>query len=275
MPTLEPALALQTCETALRELMTHAYRAEWGEGWLERITTEAQRETWAERAEIERQRRGTRGVVQIPPVGLAYANFYDLLAFAEKHWGPLAAALGHQKSMMPLLSRFEILRDPVGHSRALLPFEADLLSGIAGQVRNQVTIYMSSQDPAGDIYPRIESITDSLGRRIESSGRAGAILGSVTGPLTIVRPGDVVTFTCVGIDPQGRDLEWVAKSLWREATRGPSGQATLLHWTVVDRDVNESKVIIVRMRAAGTPYHRGGQYDQAAHFHFRVRPPGA
>ena len=63
---------------------------------------------------------------------------------------------------MALLKRLDNIRNAVGHSRPLLPFERDLLSGIAGQIRNQVTIYMSTQDEAGDIYPRIESVTDQI-----------------------------------------------------------------------------------------------------------------
>jgi len=36
--------------------------------------------------------------------------------------------------MLPLLRRFEALRNTVAHSRPVLPFEADLLSGIAGEI---------------------------------------------------------------------------------------------------------------------------------------------
>jgi hypothetical protein len=53
MPTLEPSVALATCEAALRQLMAFTYRQEWGDQWLERISTETQRDIWAERATAE------------------------------------------------------------------------------------------------------------------------------------------------------------------------------------------------------------------------------
>jgi hypothetical protein len=158
---LDPTVALETCENALRQLMTHAYHHAYGDGWLERISTEDQRNEWESRAETEKTTR--KGVAVIPSVGLAYANFYELLGFAEGHWDPLAAALGKKASIMALLKRFDNLRNTVAHNRELVTFEKELYSGIAGQIRNQVTIYMTTQDPAGDHYPRIESVIDSYG----------------------------------------------------------------------------------------------------------------
>ena len=92
MPTLEPTVALETCENALRQLMAHAYKAEYGPGWLQRISTPEQRAQWAERAKDENNTR--KGVATVPQPGLAYAQFYELLGFAHKHWSPLAGALG-------------------------------------------------------------------------------------------------------------------------------------------------------------------------------------
>lgn len=66
----------------------------------------------------------------------------------------METALGPKVETLPLLARFEQLRNSVAHSRGILAFEEALLSGIAGQIRNQVTIFMSIQDPSGDYYPR-------------------------------------------------------------------------------------------------------------------------
>ncbi len=166
MSALEPSVALTTCETALRQLMTLAYEAAYGDDWLGRIASKEQLDTWHARAGDELAVRGRKGVLAVPNGGLAHSNLYDLLKIAEKHWEPLSAALGRKASVMPLLHRFDNLRNSVAHSRQLLPFEQDRLSGIAGQIRNQVTIFMSAHDPTWDIYPRIESVTDQFGRRI-------------------------------------------------------------------------------------------------------------
>ena len=276
MPTLEPSVALSTCETALRELMTFSFQASYGEGWLERVSTPAQRSKWDERAVTEAETRVPKGVVQVPRSGLAYANFYDLVGFAEKHWAPLAAALGEKKSVLPLLERFKGLRNAIGHSRPLLTFEQELMSGIAGQIRNQVTIFMSAQDDAGDIYPRIESITDSFGRRIESSVVSGEIAGSVTTYDIDVHPGDAVTFTCQGVDPQDRDLSWELIGPTHGAgmnTSALSGQAALLVWAVSDADVRETASVEIFLNARDSRYRRFGHFDHRAYFTFRVRPP--
>lgn len=271
MSTLDPAIALSTCETALRELMAYVYEQAFGADWFKRVSTPRQREVWAERAEVEQRVRVPKGVAQVPNVGLAYANFYDLVTIAERHWEPLAAPLGKMRRTLPLLEQFESLRNTIGHSRPLLPFEQDLMSGIAGMVRNQVTLYMSKQDEAGDIYPRIESVTDSFGRRIESAAVESELAGSVPTLDVTLHPGEIVTFTCVGVDPQGRDLEWFGPTNAHAA--GPSGQPTALQWVVTDGDVSEATDASIYMKTGGAAYHRFGSWDHRAYFRFRVRPP--
>jgi len=274
--TLEPSVALSTCETALRELMTHRYALEFGPDWLTRVSTSTQRTRWADRAKTEADVRVPRGVAQVPNVGLAYANFYDLIGIAEDHWGPLAAALGKMNRVLPLLRRFDTLRNTIGHSRPLLSFEQDLMSGIAGQVRNQVTLYMSAQDDAGDIYPRIESITDSFGRRIESTVVDGEIAGSVSTHEVTVHPADTVTFVCAGVDPQGRQLSWTLHGPThgvRCTVVGDSGQPIRLTWVVSDEDVTETASVSIYLRTHDAKYRRFGHFDHRAYFTFRVRPP--
>lgn len=266
MPHLEPGTALSTLETALRQLMEHAYQDAYGGAWLTKITTEEQRQRWAGRAEEEKKRRGTRGVMTLPAAGLEYADLYALIRILDKHWQPVSDALGKRKESLTMLERFDALRNAVGHSRSLLPFEQDLLAGIAGDIRNRVTIYMSSQDPSGDYYPRIESVTDSFGNMPSNS------------PLATLRPGDTITFTCRGVDPQGRELEWGIST--NGLTVGASGPVTrvvgaevTLTWEVSAHDVQDSTTVIVSMRARGTDYHRHRECDEVSWFVYRVLPP--
>jgi hypothetical protein len=124
---LEPAIALETCENALRQLMAFAYEKAFGSGWLERISTSDQRRQWAERAVEESRTR--KGVASVAEAGLSYANFYELLEFAEKNWEPLAPALGKKASVVPLLKRFDNLRNTVAHNRPLVTFEREIVFG--------------------------------------------------------------------------------------------------------------------------------------------------
>lgn len=277
MATLDPGQALTMAETALRNLMTSAYKDAYGPEWLLRVAP-TKIDEWQARAETELSARGRKGVIAVPNAGLSYANFFDLVAIAERHWEPLSGALGKKASTLTLLKRLENLRNAVGHSRPLLPFERDLVSGIAGQIRNQVTIFMSAQDDAGDIYPRIESVTDSFGRRIESTTVEGEVAGQAAdAPYVIVRPGDEVRFECIGVDPQGRQLQWNLFSVLNGhqglRTVTEEGGSVQLLWSVDDAEVNESHAVIIHLKTLDTPYHRFGNYDHRAYFLFRVRPP--
>lgn len=278
VPTLEPSVALSTCETALRELMTYAYEKCHGSEWLEQVSKPEQREQWAERATVEAATRGPRGVAQIPNVGLAYANFYDLVGIIkkDKNWEPLAGALVKKSEVISLLEQFEKRRNCIAHSRPLLTFEKEMLSGIAGMIRNQVTIHMSAKDHAGDIYPRIESITDSLGRVIEPYGVDGELAGCGDTPAITVHPGETVRFTCVGIDPQERQLKWdlsYPDFTLRDSKVSESGVPVDLEWVVGDDDVNLTAHVNLQMSAHEAKYRRYRSFDHRAYFEFSVQPP--
>lgn len=255
--------------------MTYAYFTEYGPKWLNKVVTSDKLALWDSRASEEARTRGTKGVASVANTGLSYANFYDLTSIAAKHWEPLAPALGKKVSILSLLDRFENLRNPVGHNRPLLPFEKDLMSGIAGQIRNQVTIFMSAQDEAGDFYPRIESIMDGFGRRIECSVVEGEIAGSVRTHDIIVHPGETVAFECVGTDPQNRDLKWTLYSNHapRQTLVAPSGVPTTMVWKISEDDVRENAVVEIFLAADLARFHRFGTWDHRSYFTFRVGPP--
>lgn len=255
--------------------MAHEYARAYGEGWFTEVTTGKQREA-VERAQGQEAPR-RKGVAEVPPVGLQYLELLALIKIAQEHWDPLREALGKAASTLPLLWRFYDLRNPSQHSRDLVPFEHELMSGIAGQIQNQVTLHMSSQDADGAYYPRITAASDSLG----NEARIKAVIGEIAGSYgsypaeTVLRPGDVITFTVLGDDPQGRALKW-----WLHAgqgqqvaeTVGPSGGPVQLQWVVDDTDVGESSHAIVYMAAEGAKYHRANGFDHRVNFHYRVRP---
>jgi len=274
MAALDPSVALNVCENALRELMRQAFQDAWGANWMTRVSTPEQRTRWAERVAAD-QAHTRKGAAHVPALDLDYSQFYELLDFADKHWDRLAAALGKKATTFALLKRFEDLRDRVAHGRALLDFERELMSGIAGQIRNQVTIFMSSQDEHGDYYPRIDSVIDEFGHQLVGGTQIGD--GEMMGMFQtkqILRPGQVVRFRCRGTDPQGRELTW------RLSVNGPdsdtatasSGDEVVLAWEVQEADVRASIGAGIYVTSAGK-YHRCQGYDQRAHFMYSVAPP--
>lgn len=271
---LMPGEALRVLENALRDLLSVTGAT----GRASRVqgeTLDKKSGQWADRAEVEQRRRGTRGALVTPAAGLAYSNLYDLVRRVDQEWEAVRPALHHKKETMALLEWFESHRDSVGHSRQLLPFEEDLLSGIAGLIRNQVTIYMSSHDPAGDIYPRIDSLHDSFGRSVTGLGSghlSGILMGS---PKVILHPGEPVVVRVSGVDPQGRDLDWklTVRGVQVDRATTASGVEATMSWTPGTEHVSERTLVELWMSASGASYHRHGHVDHTASLVYVIRPP--
>ena len=276
MAAFDPSVALNICENALREIIRHTFRETWGAGWIEKVTKPDQRTAWAEREEVD-QRHTRKGVVEVPAEDLFDSSqFYELLDLADTHWDKLAAALGKKAATFALLQRFEDIRDRVAHSRTILEFEKDLMSGIAGQIRNQVTKYMSTQDPHGEYYPRIDSIIDEFGHQILAGPPASAdgelLAGRQT--KTVLKPGQIVRFRCRGTDPQDRNLTWRLEAGHgkREEVTAASGDAVVLTWNVDESDVRASIPAQIYVTSDGK-YHRCAGFDQRAFFMYSAAPP--
>jgi hypothetical protein len=97
----------------------------------------------------------------------------------------------------------EDVRNSIAHSRDLVPFERELISGIAGHLRNQASLYRSGMDEASRYYPRIESIRDSFG--IEGARPEEDNLGRTIR----LEVGQVITFTGRAVDAKNRDIHWL------------------------------------------------------------------
>ncbi|MFI6986501.1 hypothetical protein ACIBSV_49245 [Embleya sp. NPDC050154] len=240
-----------------------------GANWATHVFTDDQLAKIQEIREEETRKRTRRGVAAVPTDPLVYAQFFQITRFIEKYWEDLQPALGpHKKEMGALLARFEALRNSVAHSRELLPFEQDLLSGISGEIRNKVTIYMSSQDPAGNYFARIETVTDGFGHVVEFHPIGPFALSTNL----VLRPGDTVTYQCRGTDPQGRTMRWWLETD-RKSGRGEPvyGNDVELTWTVADHHISSFTDVYVVM-ATDASYHRFSRHDGIAHFVYCVLP---
>ncbi len=274
MPHLEPHEALVTGERALRELVAAVLSRRDGVDWLERSFSLERVMKWRERRDVEANKREVRGHAHVSDRELDYAEVYELRDIVKKRWndGFAQALRTDRREVEVLLDRFETLRNSVAHSRDLLPFERDLLSGIAGEIRNRVTIYLSAQDPSGEYYPRVEQVADSFGNVIRNP--VDAVASTDTG--IVLHPGEAVHYACVGTDPQGRELLWYLRTQGERRTEPVVyGAEARLEWAVAERDVAERRAVEVCMRSAGSAYHRLGSDNDDAHmvFVYRVDPP--
>ena len=275
VPTMEPAQSLTTAEQALRDVVAAVMYQEHGAGWLEVVVPQDVLERWqAVRAEEERQRAGhiLTGVSD-----LSYAFLGDLVELIKKkgHWSRLFEPIfGDKASTFALLDLLQRIRRPVDHARPLLPFEEDLASGIAGYLRNRVTIYLSNQDPIGDYYSRIERIEDSFGNAFTHQPGADPDVMGVVNTTTTLRVGDQVTFRCHGTDPEGRALNW-RLAAGGQVTERQVGNEVDLVWTVSETETGNPHAQIW-MNHDGR-YHRNINAntgtDGLVLFRYRVLPP--
>lgn len=273
MANLTPAVALASCEGALRQLVTFVLHQKHGSDWLSKVVKAETITAWEDRREEERKKRTTRGVAYIPADPLAYAHFYELVSLVNKNWNEVSPALGKKAVTGALLDRFDDLRNTVAHSRDLLPFEADLLSGIAGEIRNRVAMFMSEEGPGGEHFARIEEVADSFGNRVDGLATLQTSNPSVMCEQEL-HVGDVVQFRARGADPHGRALRWhLAVAPGGVDLAEVEGDDVELSWTVEPRHVSDRSYAIVRLKAAGD-FHRWSEgVDGMTLFYYRVVPP--
>lgn len=272
MSELAPSEALEVIERALRQLYESAFSDAYGTDWLERVSTPEQRADWAEKRATEARRREPRGVATVSTHLLDYAEFYQLVAIADRHWAALAAALGDKRDTLALIRRFDQLRNTVAHNRTLLPFEEDLLSGIAGEIRNRVTIAVSQNEPDEDYWARVDFVRDSFGNEIDGI-QTLATENPSAGTGLVLRVGDTVSFTCSASHPQGRKIRWTLTP-WpgHESAQTLTGNNVTFTWTVGTENVGAQSSVQIRM-IGDTTHHRWAMgYDALAIFYYRVLP---
>ena len=142
---------------------------------------------------------------------LDFSMFYQLHKLIKTNWESFIPVFGkNAKRLEVWIAEAESVRDAIAHERPLTPHERDLLSGIAGQVRNQISIFRTNSLTANGYYPIIDSVRDNFGRAgisADSPGAFGVFL-SLDQPAIRIDVGQKVTFECRGADPRDRVLTW-------------------------------------------------------------------
>lgn len=224
-----------------------------------------------ERIDAERKRRpGTRTSEEI----VDFLQFYELKTIITQHWELFAPILGPKlREFQTYFDRLNDLRDADAHNRELLPFERDLLSGIAGEIRNRITIFRSEMGPKREHYPRIESVSDSFGTRYAFA--SGQWQGPVYSELELT-VGTTLEFACAGWDPQGRELTWALRTMnagnHTIEQDQASGTDVRLKSSISAQDVGEHFRANIYITSSGE-YHRHGGYDDWTTFVYDVTPP--
>ena len=254
---MEPTEAINALEVAFRELV----RLVWGNDWIAKSNVDVPRLE----AKLQDEQAKRRGAVVSMNL-LDYTEFTQLGQMMLDNWGDFAPAFGKQKYPKVYIERLNSLRNAPMHSRVLLPFERDLLSGIVGELLNMMAIYRSERGPDMQLYPVIESMVDGFGNETDSINRTGIRL----------KVGDVVFFTCRGTDPQGRELSWsgsVHQNVHTHRTFPTvTGARATVNWVVEENDVGEEAKVVIDLVSSGR-FHRYGTHDGNRVFVYAVDPP--
>jgi hypothetical protein len=260
-PRMEPSEAINVVESVLRQAIREVLGDAWSDGTGVDVTILEQR-----RLEEAKRRNGA----VVDEHLLAYTHLRDLQQIVLRRWASFKPIFKDQSRFKVYMGRLEDFRNAPMHSRSLLPFERSLISGIAGEFRNVLTLWRSQRAPDMTWYPRIESITDSLGNAVAPDGPVGNVV--VPARLQV---GELLTFRCIGWDPDDREPTW---TLHAQAAHGPEldrqvGAAVTLSWHVQDAQVAESSIIVIQMRSP-SQYHRlPWGVDASVSAFYAVSPP--
>lgn len=271
--TGDASRSLRVAETDLRWLVRSVMRSVHGADWLNKSGLSEGR------VELASAAMGSTAKPSVLPSEadtLDYTQLWDLETVILKNWNHFDVVLGPKAEFKVFLKRLIEYRNPDAHSRQLLPFQAALVIGIAGEIRNRVTVYRSTMAPDGNYYPKIEKITDSFGRVWQPDPKGDTNLFNIL-PTVRLAVGQVVTFICRGWDPQGRDLRWNLQ--WQtvgvHSFDSAVGSEVSLAMETTEVHVGDFFLVAVTLTSSGK-YHRNPVgTDDSVQFRFEVVPPDA
>lgn len=152
---------------------------------------------WKEKREIDKQKnRGS----QLESRLIYYSDFYDLETIINKNWTLFKPILVDKKRFEILHGEVELFRNTLAHGRPLLSFQLSLLSGIVGDLKNQVLKYHSKNMSVDDYFIKILKVSDNLGNIWEEGELKKKWIEQT------LRVGDTLEFVVDSFDPKGQDV---------------------------------------------------------------------
>lgn len=253
---MDPYEAIASLEVSLRGLINDVLGSDWQADCGVDVAGLEQR-----RLEESARRKGAAVDQHL----LSYAHLYELKKIITKKWDKFHPVFDNKKRFDVYMDRIEAFRNAPMHSRELLPFERELLSGIVGEMRNLTTIFRSQQAPDRTHYPVVESIVDSFGNEMRKDWPQ-------TNTELRLSVGDTVEFSCRGWDAQDRELRWRLQGNILTTIDRAVGASVTLRWAVVEGDVAEMSGPTIYMSSNGK-YHRNGTWDFKHTVLYAVEPP--
>ena len=265
---LDVTQALRDAENALRDFIAATLERTQGREWIDRCGVTADRiAIWTERKSAE-QRRQEAGVVDERL--LYYADFFDLKTILKKHWsGDFSEALGEWKRFEAFFDELARYRDPDAHRRELLPHQQSLVVGISGDIRSRLVRWRSRHESRHDVFPRIESVRDSLGSMWTPSTGGGSIFS--TGKS--LRPGDQIDIVVTARDPEDLPLEYrLVLEVFAVRFAAPQWQDSNQFSVTITEDHIGGLNPDLQIRSSRAYHWNSGGFDDTVTFLYTVLP---
>jgi len=254
---------LVAAETAFREIVRSAI----GPTWIEDFTAEKVEALEAKRTEEDKRRDGASVSQDL----LDYTEAYHLKSLVLKHWDKTGPILDDKKRAEVYLDAMLDVRNTIAHARPVVPYERQLLAGIAGQIQNLISYYRSGSETADAYYASINYVRDSFGVEVRGGG-----LGNNRDRKRL-KIGQVVEFEFSATDPHDRDITWTF-SLY-DSTQSKAtdlgialGTSGTFVWTVGEKHVGE-QVDVYAAIENDSQFQRHGNSDDSVSFGYAVSPP--
>jgi hypothetical protein len=264
---MQPSEAVETGESALRSIVREIL----GERW-QQLISENDLGSTVERQGLEPKQRP--GALRTDDL-LSYVDTPILTKLVLNQWSRFAPVFGNRDRMKQSFNAFVVYRRRVAHNRPLLPFERDLLSGLAGQFRNQISLYRQKANPKPGYFSSIDSSSDPEGR--PGSNELRTLLDSSP----IVRVGETLTFSATASDPRERRIEWdlqvtqehIPNYVMNIFDVKAEGESVRLDWTPQPDDFG-STVYVWLVARNGSAYYRSRYgIDDSVVWAFTFEPP--
>lgn len=261
---MAPSDAINAVEIVLRDLIEQVLTEKHGEVWIEQCGTPEKIEKWRWRkVEEAKKRDGTTTGQRL----LYYSDFTDLGRLIKQHWELFEPCLGDRERFDVYMNRLEEFRNAPMRSRTLVPFERALAEGMAGEIRNKVTIYRSALDPADRHFPRIEYVRDSFGNTPTGGSPTDIFLTGLT-----LYPDEEISFEGSGWDPQDGPLKWTMQVLpGDQAVVEEEGRQASFMWRVTEANISAQTFVHVSL-ISDRRWHRETGSDDRRSFRYAVLP---
>ncbi|MGH3760514.1 hypothetical protein [Actinophytocola sp.] len=264
---MEPTDALRAIENGLRLVIRDQLGVD---GWSKALGAPDLERLEARRVEETKRRDG----VAVSDDLLNFTETYHLTALVEKNWERFKPVFDDRARTLTYFGIIKDLRNSIAHSRELVPFERDLMSGIAGHLRSQISLFRSGQNESTRYYPLIETVCDSFG----NEGAARTQGGQRRVRLEV---GQQLQFSGSAFSARGKTVKWfLARDLnhWMIGNdEVAAGDDVTFTYTISEEDVSEALLVTIYV-VAESRFHRNqsipfGGYDDSRLFMYAVNPP--